>query len=29
MKNKDQLFDVESWLYDEYGSIEEVLETIE
>lgn len=29
MKTKDQLFDVESWLYDEYGSIDEVVETME
>lgn len=29
MKTDAQLFDVESWLYDEYGSVEEVIETIE
>lgn len=29
MKTKDKLFDVESWLYDEYGSIDEVVETME
>ena len=29
MLSRDRLFDVESWLYDEYGSIDEVVETIE
>ena len=29
MSNKADLFEVESWLYDEYGSIDEVIETIE
>lgn len=29
MLTKDQLFDVESWLYDDYDSIDEILETIE
>lgn len=29
MKTKDELFDVESQLYDEYGTVEDVLDTIE
>lgn len=29
MKTKDQLYDVESWLYDKYGSIGEILDEIE
>ena len=29
MLSKDKLFDVESWLYDDYDSIDEILETIE
>ena len=29
MKTKDELFDVESQLYDEYGTVEYVLDTIE
>lgn len=29
MITKEQLFDVESWLYNDYDSIDEILETIE
>lgn len=29
VKTKDELFDVESWLYEEYGGVDGVLETIE